>query len=679
VRLRIALLVGLLLLASALVISAQDPAADQTIKVSETVNPGQINLRGTGSPDQTTVTLTLTGPAISGNPLDVMLVLDRSASEDLLTVQAIGQAFVQHLSDQDQVSIVSFADFARLELGLTKDKQKASQIIASLTSGNQSALGDGLATALDELAREGRIVATKIIVLATDGVSTVGQDPRVQIKRAVDAKVPIFVFGVTSNLRESFLGDMAHQTGGIAFSSYSDEALKAILHRYDHNVAASSILISKMLPSYLRFESAAPNPPEVDPGFNVTNLVWRIPFLMQGETWTTSFKVSAGLIGAKLPIDQPSSTISYKDAQGNAISQDLPVPTIDVAQGPIAPPPQPQPPQQPQQPQQPPPPTQEPQQPQSPSQAANLPPIAALKCTPDKPLIGEVVACDGSGSKDPDGKIVKYQWDWNNDGKYEAETTEAITYHAFAPEGPRTIILQVSDDKGATAKAMASVTVVAGLPSGAAASGTFSSNPKYPDWLNFYIGDGVFSDEEARDCAARYAADIYIPGTQYRLAPQDAATCVLLNQVTRFMVLYKDPKDAQAAGYIPMGPFISKVGQSYVNPAFVLKPLAPDRPMVLLYDKDASGTLQIAGVRYISTDPDSSLFETTSWPASKAACQFADGSEQAQDDAEKCPAKNDKGSVLALWHPSIYGLTIWAGIINPNGFFASLNPQVTGP
>ncbi len=307
------------------------------------------------------------------------------------------------------------------------------------------------------------------------------------------------------------------------------------------------------------------------------------------------------------------------------------------------------------------------------------PPTASIKCTPDKPVVGEVVTCDGSGSKSPNGKIVKYQWDWNNDGKYETQTTEAVTYHTFAPDGPRTVALQVTDEKGLTAKAMTSLTVVAGLPAGAGVSGIFSGNPKYPDWLNFYIGNGVFTDEEARDCAARYAADIYIPGTQYRLTPTDAATCILLNQVTRFMVLYKDPKDAQAAGYLPIGPFIPKVGQNYVNSTFFHKPLAPDRPMVLLYDKDASGTLHIAGVRYISTDPDSSLFETTSWRASKAACQFADGSEQAQDDAEKCPAKNDKGSHLVLWHPTIYGLTIWAGIVNPDGFFASLNSQVTGP
>jgi PKD repeat protein len=65
---------------------------------------------------------------------------------------------------------------------------------------------------------------------------------------------------------------------------------------------------------------------------------------------------------------------------------------------------------------------------------------------------GSLVTFDGSGSRDPDGSIVKYEWDLNYDGR--AFTVDATGQKASTsyPDGLATIIvaLRVTDDKGAS-------------------------------------------------------------------------------------------------------------------------------------------------------------------------------------------------------------------------------------
>ncbi|MBN1576067.1 MAG: metallophosphoesterase, partial [Chitinispirillaceae bacterium] len=63
----------------------------------------------------------------------------------------------------------------------------------------------------------------------------------------------------------------------------------------------------------------------------------------------------------------------------------------------------------------------------------------------------ETVTLDGSGSDDPDGTIVKYEWDINNDGSYElvGYTDEPTVEYVF-PIGSYTVVLRVTDNTGAT-------------------------------------------------------------------------------------------------------------------------------------------------------------------------------------------------------------------------------------
>jgi PKD repeat protein len=75
---------------------------------------------------------------------------------------------------------------------------------------------------------------------------------------------------------------------------------------------------------------------------------------------------------------------------------------------------------------------------------------------------GGLVTFDGSGSKDPDGSIVKYEWDLNYDGRTFTIDTTGKTASTGYPDGPATvaIALRVTDDRGASHTATTQVTVL---------------------------------------------------------------------------------------------------------------------------------------------------------------------------------------------------------------------------
>ncbi len=74
---------------------------------------------------------------------------------------------------------------------------------------------------------------------------------------------------------------------------------------------------------------------------------------------------------------------------------------------------------------------------------------------------GRPVTLDGRGSRDPDGTIVRYEWDFNYDGRaFNVDATGQTTQASYA-DGPATVTvaLRVTDDKGASQVATTRVEV----------------------------------------------------------------------------------------------------------------------------------------------------------------------------------------------------------------------------
>ena len=80
----------------------------------------------------------------------------------------------------------------------------------------------------------------------------------------------------------------------------------------------------------------------------------------------------------------------------------------------------------------------------------NKPPVADFTWMPEHPGPNEEVTFDASDSYDPDGMIVSYEWDWNNDGVYDEIHDNPRATHSWSSEGVYLITLRVTDNRGAT-------------------------------------------------------------------------------------------------------------------------------------------------------------------------------------------------------------------------------------
>ena len=87
--------------------------------------------------------------------------------------------------------------------------------------------------------------------------------------------------------------------------------------------------------------------------------------------------------------------------------------------------------------------------------APNQQPDAVFSSTTN----GLNAAFDASGSQDPDGSIIGYDWDFG-DGSSEQTTTAGIS-HSYAQAGSYTVTLRVHDDRGASASTTAQMQVKA--------------------------------------------------------------------------------------------------------------------------------------------------------------------------------------------------------------------------
>ena len=88
---------------------------------------------------------------------------------------------------------------------------------------------------------------------------------------------------------------------------------------------------------------------------------------------------------------------------------------------------------------------------------APQPPVASFTESAHTVTVGTSISFDASGSTDPDGTIVSYEWDFETDGIYDA--TGVTISHGYSTPGTYTVTLRVTDDDGLTDTDTATKTV----------------------------------------------------------------------------------------------------------------------------------------------------------------------------------------------------------------------------
>jgi hypothetical protein len=86
-----------------------------------------------------------------------------------------------------------------------------------------------------------------------------------------------------------------------------------------------------------------------------------------------------------------------------------------------------------------------------------FPPVAEFVFSPASPKVGEPVRFDASDSFDPDGQIVKYEWDFESDGTIDAQGVQVE--HVFNRASTFTVTLTVTDNDNETSTARKAITV----------------------------------------------------------------------------------------------------------------------------------------------------------------------------------------------------------------------------
>jgi len=151
-----------------------------------------------------------------------VLVIDRSGS---MQGNKMAQALVgstwwaDNARTSDRLGVVSFATTARTDIGLTTiagaaDRTAVRNAVNSIAAGGETAIGEGLRRALNEILGAGQRAATQVMVLLTDGLHNRGEDPNAVLPDLAANGVRVYTIGVGPSIDSSLLQAIATGTGG---------------------------------------------------------------------------------------------------------------------------------------------------------------------------------------------------------------------------------------------------------------------------------------------------------------------------------------------------------------------------------------------------------------------------------------------------------------------------------
>lgn len=299
--------------------------------------------------DSFKITLSLTAePSIMSNPVDVVLILDRSRSMsgtpldnlkkgalkfiDILDESTDGSRNGQ-IGGESRIGIVSFATTATQDTQLITSVHDLNEAVEALMANGRTNHQDAFIKALDLF--DPASTNEKILVMFTDGVTTEGGDPEPITTAAKAEGVIIYVIGLSGNggIDEQALKDWASDPDSAYVAiTPDDEKLEDLFEDLAQNISkpgAKNIVITDEIDDCFRIISVSTPTKGTASLLDSQTVQWKIAELGVKESEGASLEFTVEHIGPCSGTIEVNSHISYDDDDDNIVRFPSPEITVD--------------------------------------------------------------------------------------------------------------------------------------------------------------------------------------------------------------------------------------------------------------------------------------------------------------------------------------------------------------
>ncbi len=295
------------------------------------------------------ITLSLAAePDITSNPTDIVLVLDRSTSmagSALANLKIGALRFIEIIDEAtdgsedgnigggSRIGLVSFSDTATQDVPLTSSVNTLNAAVTALIAGGATNHADAFTKALALF--DPTSANKKVMVVFTDGNTTVGADPAPVAAAAKALGVTIYVIGLSgeNGLDEDALRQWASDPDSAYLAITPDAAeLDELFENLAENIVnpgATNIVIRDIINPCFSIISLSSPTKGVATLIGNTAVEWRINELgvtaSEGASLTFTVEHTGNCRGEV----EVNESVLYSDNEGNAVTFPSPVITVD--------------------------------------------------------------------------------------------------------------------------------------------------------------------------------------------------------------------------------------------------------------------------------------------------------------------------------------------------------------
>lgn len=329
--------------------SQQDRGSEREIPMGITEANKEVSVSQIGCGEEFQIRLSLTAePNIVANPVDIVLILDRSGSmtgDALESLKEGAKTFIQiidqstdgsqdgQIGNGSRIGIVSFSDVATQDTQLITSVAVLNGAVDALTAGGNTNHADAFSKAVQLF--DAASTNEKVMVMFTDGVTTTGGNAGPIAAAARAQGIIIYAIGLdgSGGVDINALNDWATDPDVDHVAVTPDDAeleeLFGDLAQTISSPGATNIVITDTVSPCFRIVGvAAPDRGTamlVDP----ITVQWQIAVLGASQTETAVLEFTLQNLGSCSGTVEVNEAISYDDADGNTVLFPSPEITID--------------------------------------------------------------------------------------------------------------------------------------------------------------------------------------------------------------------------------------------------------------------------------------------------------------------------------------------------------------